>query len=87
LAFQKAGGENLLVQPLAKLCSRTVAMKQIRAYPLESQGDLARIALEGADIPGVIVGVGNGIKDGVLLVPEDQVAVALRVLKDLEDRR
>jgi hypothetical protein len=69
LAFQKAGGENLAVEPLAKRCSRTLAMKEIRAYRLESQADLARIALEGADIPAVVVGVGIGIKGGVLLVP------------------
>lgn len=29
------------------------AMKQIRAYALQSEADLARIALEGADIPAV----------------------------------
>ncbi len=62
-------------------------MKQIRAYPLESQADLARIALEGANIPAVVVGVGIGIKGGVLLVPQDRLEAALRVLKDLEERR
>ena len=62
-------------------------MKQIRAYPLESQADLARLALEGADIPAVVVGVGIGMKGGVLLVPEDRVEAALKVLKDFEDRR
>jgi hypothetical protein len=87
LGFQKAGGENLPVEPLAKRCSRTLAMKQIRAYPMDSQADLARIALEGADIPAVVVGVGIGIKGGVLLVPEDRVEAALQVLKDLEERR
>jgi hypothetical protein len=62
-------------------------MKQIRAYPLESQADLARLAFEGADIPAVVVGVGIGMKGGVLLVPEDRVEAALKVLKDFEDRR
>jgi hypothetical protein len=59
-------------------------MKQIRAYPLESEADLARIALEGADIPTIVGGVGIGMKGGVLLVPEDRIDAALKVLKALE---
>ena len=62
-----------------------VAMKQIRAYLLESEANLARIALEAVDIPAVVVGVGIGVKGGALLVPEDLVDAALKVLKDLED--
>lgn len=61
-------------------------MKQIRDYSLQSDADLARIALEGADTPAVVVGVGIGMKRGVLLVPEDRVEAALKVLKDLEKR-
>lgn len=87
LAFQKAGGQNLPVEPLAMRCSGTLAMKQIRAYSLQSEADLARIALEGADIPAVVVGVGIGMKGGVLLVPEDRVEEAFKVLQDLEERR
>lgn len=62
-------------------------MKQIKAYILQSEADLARIALEAADIPAVVVGVGIGVKGGVLLVPEDRVEAALKVLEGLEDRR
>jgi len=62
-------------------------MKTIRAYSLESEADLARIALEGAGIPAVVVGVGIGMKSGVVLVPEDRVEAALKVLKDLEEGR
>ena len=62
-------------------------MKTIRAYPLESEADLARIALEGAGIPAMVVGVDIGMKSGALLVPEDRVDAALKVLKDLEERR
>ena len=51
-------------------------MKQIRAYPLESEADLARIALEGADIPVIVVGVSIGMKGGALLVPEDRIDAA-----------
>lgn len=59
-------------------------MKTIRAYALQSEADLARIALEGADIPAVVVGVGIGMKGGVLLVPEDRIEAALQVLEELE---
>jgi hypothetical protein len=62
-------------------------MKTIKTYSLQSEADLARIALEGADIPAVVVGVGIGMKSGVLLVPEDRVEAALKVLKDIEERR
>ena len=55
-----------------------VAMKQIRAYLLESEANLARIALEPVDIPAVVVGVGIGVKGGALLVPEDRVDAALK---------
>lgn len=60
-------------------------MKQIRAYLLQSEADLARIALEGVDIPAVVVGVGIGMKGGALLVPDDRVEVALKVLKSLDE--
>ena len=54
------------------------------------EADLARIALEGADIPAVVVGVGMGMEGGIggvqLLVPEDRIEAALKVLKDLEDQ-
>jgi hypothetical protein len=57
-------------------------MKAIRTYSLESEADPARIALEGAGIPAVVVGVGIGMKSGVLLVPEDRIDAALKVLED-----
>lgn len=61
-------------------------MKQIKAYVLQSEAELARIALEGADIPAVVVGIGIGAKGGVLLVPEDRIEAALKVLKAHEER-
>ena len=64
-------------------------MKAIRSYSMQLDADLARIALEGADIPAVVVGVDVGMRGGIggvqLLVPEDRVAAALGVLKDLEE--
>jgi hypothetical protein len=37
-------------------------MKTIRTYSMQFEADLARIALEGADIPAVVLGVGVGIE-------------------------
>ncbi len=52
------------------------------------EADLARIALEGADIPAVVVGVGVGMEGGMggvqLLVPEDHIGAALKVLNEFE---
>ena len=85
LAFRKEEGQNALAELLTRRRSETVAMKQIRTYPLESEAGLARIALAGVDIQAVVVGVGIGVKGGALLVPEDRVDAALKVLKDLEE--
>jgi Putative prokaryotic signal transducing protein len=64
-------------------------MKAIRGYWFRVEADLARIALEGAGIPAVVVGVdltiagaiGNGVQ---LLVPEERVQAARQVLDDFE---
>lgn len=65
-------------------------MKIIRSYSMQFEADLARIALEGADIPAVVVGVGMGMEGGMsgvqLLVPEDRIDAALKVLKEFEDK-
>lgn len=63
-------------------------MKAIRSYSIQLEADLARIALEGADIPAVVVGVGvgyTGVGGVQLLVPEDRVDAALQVLEKLEE--
>jgi hypothetical protein len=61
-------------------------MKTIRRYPTTVDAHLARIALEAADIPAVVVGIGVGMEGGAagvqLLVPDDRVEAALKVLKD-----
>lgn len=61
-------------------------MKAIKTYPTRVEADLARIALQGAGIPSVVVGTGVGMEGGIagvqLLVAEDHVEAALRVLKD-----
>jgi Putative prokaryotic signal transducing protein len=59
-------------------------MKTIKAYPTRIEADLARIALEAAGIPAVVVGVGVGMEGGEagvqLLVPDDRVEAALTEL-------
>ena len=61
-------------------------MKAIKTYPTRVEADLARIALEAAGVPSVVVGTGVGMEGGIagvqLLVPEDHVEAALRVLED-----
>jgi hypothetical protein len=61
-------------------------MKAIKTYPTRVEADLARIALEAAGVPSVVVGVGVGMEGGMagvqLLVPDECVEVALTVLED-----
>lgn len=68
----------------------TLAMKIIRSYSMQVDADLARIALEGADIPAVVVGVGTGMEGGMrgvqLLVPENRIDEAQQVLNEFEDQ-
>jgi hypothetical protein len=50
------------------------------------EADLARIALDAAGVPSVVVGIGVGMEGGAagvqLLVPDDRVEAALKVLGD-----
>lgn len=61
-------------------------MKAIRSYPSRLEADLARLALEAEDIPAMVVGVGVGMEGGTqgvqLLVPDDCVKAALKVLDE-----
>jgi Putative prokaryotic signal transducing protein len=61
-------------------------MKIIKSYSTRVEADLARIALEAADVPSVVVGLGVGMDGGTagvqLLVPDDRVEAALSVLGD-----
>ncbi len=62
-------------------------MKTIKTYPSRVEADLARIALDAAGVPSVVVGIGVGMEGGMagvqLLVPEDQVEAALEILQEL----
>ncbi len=63
-------------------------MEVLRTYSTRLEADLARIALEGADIPAAIFGVDVGFAGigGVqLLVPQDRLEAAEQVLQDLEE--
>jgi Putative prokaryotic signal transducing protein len=59
-------------------------MKSIKSYPTRVEADLARIALEAAGVPAVVVGIGVGMEGGAagvqLLVPDDRIEAALKVL-------
>ena len=61
-------------------------MKTIRTYPTSVEAELARIALNAADIPAVVVGISVGMEGGgagvQLLVPDGRVEEALTVLSD-----
>jgi hypothetical protein len=60
-------------------------MKVIKTYSTRLDAGLAKIALAGADIPAVVVGVGSELEGGSsgvqLLVPEETVEAALKVLQ------
>jgi Putative prokaryotic signal transducing protein len=61
-----------------------MSMKAVRSYSTRLEADLARIALEGAGVSAVVVGIGTGMEGGAagvqLLVRDDQVEKALEVL-------
>jgi hypothetical protein len=61
-------------------------MKTIKTYPTSVEAELARIALNAADIPAVVVGISVGMEGGgagvQLLVPDGRVEEALTVLSD-----
>jgi Putative prokaryotic signal transducing protein len=60
-------------------------MQILRSYPNRVEADLARIALEGVGIPALVVGLGVGWEGGMagvqLLVPEDRIEEARKVLE------
>jgi len=63
-----------------------LSMKTIKTYPTRVEADLARIALDAAGVPSVVVGIGVGMEGGAagvqLRVEDDRVELALQVLGD-----
>jgi len=61
-------------------------VRTLKTYPTSVEADLARIALDAAGIPSVVVGISVGMEGGAagvqLLVPDDRVEVALALLGD-----
>ncbi len=61
-------------------------MRTIKTYPTRVEADLARIALDAAGVPAVVVGIGVGMEGGTagvqLLVEDDRIESALKVLGD-----
>jgi phage-related minor tail protein len=61
-------------------------MKSVKTYTTTVEADLAKIALDAAGVPSVVVGVGAAMEGGVagvqLLVPDECVEAALRALEN-----
>ena len=59
-------------------------MKAVSSYATRLEADLARLALEHAAIPAVVVGIGVGMEGGPagvhLLVPDDRLEEATKLL-------
>ncbi len=60
-------------------------MKAIKTYSVRVEADLAKIALDAAGVPSVVVGIGVAMEGGAggvqLLVPDECVEAALIVLE------
>ena len=60
-------------------------METIKTYSTRLDADLAEIALDAAGVPSVVVGVGTAMEGGAegmqLLVPEESLDAALKVLE------
>ena len=63
-------------------------MKTIKTYPTKVEADLARIALDAAGVPSIVVGIGVGMEGGAagvqLLVEDDRVELALKALREAQ---
>ncbi|MGH8143245.1 MAG: putative signal transducing protein [Steroidobacteraceae bacterium] len=61
-------------------------MISIRRYQTRLEADLARLSLEAEDIPALVLGIGVGMEGGAagvqLLVPDDRVDAALKILEE-----
>jgi hypothetical protein len=60
-------------------------MKAVKRYSERIEADLAKVALDAAGVPSVVVGIGAAMEGGAagvqLLVPDDYVEAALTILE------
>ena len=60
-------------------------MKTIKTYSTRVEAEVAKIALAAAGVSAVVVGIGTDLEGGTsgvqLLVPDESVEKALKVLK------
>jgi hypothetical protein len=60
-------------------------MRTIKTYSTQVEAEVAKIALAAADVPAKVVGIGTELEGGSsgvqLLVPDECVEAALRVLE------
>jgi hypothetical protein len=65
-------------------------MSTIGSYPTHIEANLAKLRLDAAGIPSVVVGPGIALEAGIagvqLMVPEDQAERAAAILRDSERR-
>jgi hypothetical protein len=61
-------------------------MKAIKSYWTRLEADLAKLKLDAAGVPAVVVGIPVGMEGGAegvqVLVPEEHVTEALQVLAE-----
>ncbi|HEY2529983.1 MAG TPA: DUF2007 domain-containing protein [Xanthobacteraceae bacterium] len=59
-------------------------MKTVKTYSTRVDAEVAKIALAGADVPSIVVGIGTDLEGGAsgvqLLVADENVEAAVRVL-------
>ena len=59
-------------------------MKTVGTYSTRLEADLAKLALDSAGIPSVVIGIGVGMEGGAsgvqLLVPSEHLDEALKLL-------
>lgn len=62
-------------------------MRAVKTYSTRLDADVARIALEAAGVPSVVVGTGVDLEGGAsgvqLLVPDEFIDAALKALEGL----
>jgi hypothetical protein len=73
-------------QMLRLIPAKRSIMKTVKTFSTELEANLAKIELEAAGLPAVVVGIGVAMEGGAagvqVLVPDHSVEAALKVLED-----